>query len=117
VKARITLTVWSPLKPLSSFLSALSASWSASRRKATERVRIFSIRLKRFDAFLFANFVAQNTPEQAYVFQEGAFVVFAAFGGLGGGRGFHGAHASIEDHFWITKRVTVDRIFMTALTH
>ena len=76
---------------LSRFLSARSAAWSASRRKATDSVRIFSTSSIALLALLLADHVAEDAAEQADVVDQRLFVrLLRRLGARSGGRGcFH----------------------------
>jgi hypothetical protein len=47
------------------------------------------------DAFLLTNHITQNAPEKTNVFDQGAFVVFGAFGGLGFWWGDHDVFSGV----------------------
>jgi hypothetical protein len=82
----------SPDSDFSSDLSARSASWSASRRKATDSLRMRSTRSKVSTPFLLADHVAEDAAQQADVLDQRAFVLLGAPRGrlLGGRRGAPG---------------------------
>ena len=78
MKARITLTVWSSLRPLSSFFSVLSASVVVVAAEGDGELADLLDQLVGFGAFLLADHIAEDAAQQADVFDQGAFVVFGA---------------------------------------